>query len=660
MAHSDEFTLGGQTFIASDLARGAQVSEFETGIKIGKATYDSREHAFFLVFDDFSGGLGHRRLDIRDELGTFWESLKTNAPDLRRSGHMTLPPPSTTTSLTAATAIDLSVTTGDYPWLRLADNSYIFGIGNKIYQTTDGASFNVVATAGADAGGCGSLIQYIDKDATIKYFAFFWSKTAALTGTARYLKSVDGVTWTNGASDKVLHHGIYWDNKIVAVWGRSVIFAVLSSGVEAWNIDDVNDAEFITNVASDHITFIGIVQAPWGEPAVHFHNAVNLFVLDFFARKSYPIDVGVGRFIHDAKLWNGDIAITDGWNCFLYSPSGQTIRNIGLPKKDGISPEMKDANGQANLRFLTPSDAYLYAVVSKPAASGERRSYLFCYNGTGWGQLGGELTNFEPSGIFQANYRTFGLVSARKVHITGAVAYNSTTTKVATYSLPEVHHIPSVGIDTFGPSGAQWVSGWIDGGFNDIDGALLRLTRDAFGMSATSTLKVEYRLDNAETAAWIQMVDTNNVADVFDNSTANLYFSAAVPKRGVQFRTVQFRFTLNRGGTSTDSPEIKALTLVYIKKPEFRSAWTLTIDVNRMVETKTLVDGVAATMLNVWVKLRALWDTKTLLPLIIPNIEPSPGINILITEMPLTFDDFRNAVAGLGKIDISVLEPVPR
>ena len=44
MAHDDVIQLGSQNFPVMGLSRANAISEFETGIKIGKATYDQREH----------------------------------------------------------------------------------------------------------------------------------------------------------------------------------------------------------------------------------------------------------------------------------------------------------------------------------------------------------------------------------------------------------------------------------------------------------------------------------------------------------------------------------------------------------------------------------------------------------------------------------------
>lgn len=661
----DVITLGGQNFPVRGVIKSNALAEFEQGLKIGKATYDQREHAFFLVLDDFSAGMGHRRLDIREELGNFWDVASTNMPDLRRSGHMTLPPPIASTSPTAAAAHGLSATPRfpSYPWLRLDDNTYIFGFGSSIYRTTDsGATWDRVHAGGADVEECTALVRFVGRDASLRYFAAFSSVTNAGTGTARYQKSTDGITWSNGAVDRVIHDMFVWDNKLIGGYLGTMIFAVLVAGVESWNLDDVNDAEFIMTGAIGGAQYIGVAQAPWGEPALYFFDVHSLWVLDFFARKGYPIDIGMGKYILDGCMFNGDIALTDGWNTFLYSPGGNTVRNIGLPRKEGVTPSLQGASSNFQFRKLIASDQYLYASMSSQP---DNATWLYVYNGIGWQPLGAKMTSFYCYQGFQANYVDNTFATVRKIHLVGFSTGARTAPIVKSITLPNANHIPTVGRDSFGSSGAAWLTGWIDGGFAELDGALFRLHCDGWNFSSTETVKVEYQLDNAESGSWTQMVDSLNVADVFDNATRVLYFSAATPGKGIQFRTVRFRITLNRGGTGTSSPEVKAFTLVYLKKPEFRSSWSFRIDVNRMIERSTTtadqtfyVDGTPATTSNVWAKLQTLWGTKTLITLIVPNIEPSPGINVMVADMPMTIDDFRDAIKGKGYIDVQVLEPV--
>src|SRR3972149_4752722 len=90
MPDTDAITLGGQSLLIDGPFRAEPLSEFTQGLKVGKATYDEREHAFFLVLDDFSGGIGHRRLDIREALGTAWDNI--GGVDIRRPRRIILPP----------------------------------------------------------------------------------------------------------------------------------------------------------------------------------------------------------------------------------------------------------------------------------------------------------------------------------------------------------------------------------------------------------------------------------------------------------------------------------------------------------------------------------------------------------------------------------------
>ena len=545
------------------------------------------------------------------------------------------------------------------------------GLGSGIYGSTDGITFTRSLAGGADAAQCQAIVEVVTPGTLAagtltRHYAFFSSVTEATTGTARYQKSTDnGATWANGESDKVLHDAIFWDKKIIAAWGRGIIFGVVDSvtGNAAWNIDDVNDGEYIFTVPSGYIHFVGVAEAPWGEPAVYFvAGPGSLYVLDFYARAAYPIDIGLGGSALPS-MYNGQVVTTDGWNVWLVGAGGSTVRNIGFPRLNGVPPSMSVTGGESVISKLFALDDRLYAVVSKPS----NVTALYVYNGVGWSQLGDDIAAFYSNFGFMAEFPPVGALVQRRIYLGGAATTTSTTVKMFYFDQPRLSAIPLVGEDSFAAGGQALITGWIDGGFNDIDGTLLRMNIDAWNLSASNTVRIEYQLDNDESGSWIQMVDSNNAVDVFDNTTNALYFSQATPKRGIKFRTVRFRITLLRGA-STQSPEVRAFTLAFLKTPEFRSAWTFQIDANRMIETSATgndttyyIDGSPATMAGIWSKLQSLWiNSHTLVSLVIPNIEPSPGINVKITDCPMTFDDFRNAVDGLGYIEIQVLEPVPR
>ncbi len=135
--HDNFVTLAGFELVVSGPIRAGLSSEFSAGLKIGQATYDERLHAFWIVLDDFSGGFGHRRLDIREELGTFWQQDAANAPDLRRARDMTLSPPFTLTTPVAAGNNDMNVRNPSYPFTRNS-TFIVFGFGSSIYTSADG------------------------------------------------------------------------------------------------------------------------------------------------------------------------------------------------------------------------------------------------------------------------------------------------------------------------------------------------------------------------------------------------------------------------------------------------------------------------------------------------------------------------------------------
>lgn len=746
----DVIILGGQIFPIKGPIRGEPASEFETGIKVGTPTYDHREHAFFLVMDDWSAGFGYRRLGVRDELGTFWDVNPDNAPDTRRPGHLTLAPKSNIIALPQLqNAVSGTVDKADRAHYQYS-SVVLFMVGSALYKLNVGSpsgatkvldmanfgyvnsqspgsivlyseSYNPNAPGWGGSGGAvgtglggggsgddntessgghvvqgtrgiiglggGSNPDVVDTAATFYRLFAFWGNAGSFEVTHAESNDLSGTTWQVGTK-KALQHGIYWDNKII-VGHNAILFGVLDPDTVnsatpeiRWNTEDPADGELIWGGPNGTMRFIGVAQAPWGEPAVHFYDFRSLWVLDFYARKAYPIDTGINDFISHAVMWNGYIALTDGWNVFLYTPGQGTVRNIGLPRKYGIPPSVRGETLQGGFAYLIPSAEYLFAVMGIPDSSGNvSRISIFCYNGVGWAQLGRSYSYLYPQGGFQASNaawqgsQPWGLT--RRVYVpvldktSTAGAGTTNQAKVLELQVPSFSQTPVVGVDHFEPAGAYLISGWIDGGFNDINGTLLYMTCDAFSLTEAETVKVEYRLDNNESdSAWIQMVNLGNVADVFDTETRTLYFQQPAlddrnPQKGLGFRTVQFRVTLNRGDDDTLSPEVRALTLSYLKTPELRTTWTFPIDVNRMIERTANgndgvygIDGGQTTVLAAWNKFKSLWNAHALLPLTIPNVEER--IYVKVAGMPVNLDDFKDAVDGRGVLELTVIEPVAR
>lgn len=647
---SDKVTLNGNDYYVKGPVIAQPIAEFESGLKVGSATYDNRENAFYLVLDDFSGGIGRRRLNIREALGTIWDGVAANSADTSRIGQVTLAPfQQAVNTLTAPTSNSMLVKAPSSPYTRAQNLNWIVGFGSSIYTSSDGLSWTRTYAGGADAAQCQSIVTFTDKNGSIIHFACFASKTGATTGTARYVKSIDnGATWANGASDKVLTDIIVWDNKLIAMWGRQIIYAVLSAGSEVWNIDSAADGFGVGQMLSDNNGhFVGIVQSPSGEPAVHFTDGHTLWWLDFFARKVYPIELGLGGTIITTTIWNGDVLLSDGWNVWEYAPHGVSVRNIGLPNHDGIPPMLRLDTDYWRITHLIPTDDYLHAIVSNAGAS---KTVLARFNGNGWNFLGETLTGFFSNVGMVSSYPLTGSTTYRAINIFGAATATSTTVKQQAYMLPAYSNTPVSGAgDTpFSITAGGFITGWTDGGFAELNGALLRMTCDGFNFSSTETVKVEYQLNNNESGSWTQLVNASGVASLFTDTVNTLYFGSTA---GIEFRTVRYRITLYRGSTYTNSPELRSLTMVYNKKPALRMSWTFTVDVDRMVK-----EGFVTDFEDVYTRLRTAWNTKTLINFTVNNI--ATNAQVQVSQFNVMADNVRSTAALQGQIQVTLLEPV--
>ena len=610
--------------------------------------------------DDFSGGIGFRRIDAHEALGGIWDN--NGGVDIRRAKHVTLPPQRTitTTGFTAPDAIGFG---SDFrsPFVSSISGTDLLyaGAGNRIYRvaadrTVSGSTRLPTAGATRVPLAIPVMFEWRDPDTNTRRL---YATTINAALDSRYWYSTDGSAWTEGG--RVVWDGLVWDDKIIASMPLpagsphgtqgQIVAGYSSNGVD-WNVDNadanINRPKWFFQ-GLPH--FIGVAMAPWGRQAPYFLDGGKLWVLDFYKETAIPIEeVGDKQRLATGSVIEGLVWVTDGWNIWVYDPGGSaTVRRIGIYNRFGVPPSMVGYT----VAQIVGGTSTTYIIIEDNVNAKTR---IVAYTGIGWTTLSPVITSTNPIGAVVGRFPVSQDVSvpSRYLDIFCNAAELSTTIKLNSWRLPTTGDIPTPGDGFFEDGPLYYETGWLDGGFLDIKGALHRLHCDAFSLTASETITVSYRLDNNESGAYTTL-------GTFDNTTTELWFDAT-NHRGIEFRTVQFKISLDRGSTNTLTPELIALTLVYDKKPEFRSAWTFRIDVNRMVETGATGSGWSgvATPLKVWQALKTAYDIKTLLPFIIPNVEPSPGINVRIVDMPLTFDDFRNAVDGKGAVDISVLQPL--
>mgnify|MGYP003148388307 CR=1 FL=1 len=126
---------------------------------------------------------------------------------------------------------------------------------------------------------------------------------------------------------------------------------------------------------------------------------------------------------------------------------------------------------------------------------------------------------------------------------------------------------------TYAVSGRHETS-WFDAGQSEVDKSALELLVEVAGASATETVTVSYGLDYAESYSGSFGSSGTIIAD----GTTSLLFPNATTPTGTTFRAIRILLQLARGTTTTRTPDVLSVTLVYRKKIPTKLGWTTMLD----------------------------------------------------------------------------------
>lgn len=594
----DNIVLNGTTLLCDGVQAGKSVSEFTSGMKIGRATYDDRPHAFYTVLEDFSGGFGHRQLDIREALGTHWDN--PGGVDLRRARHITLPPKryvvSPDNEITNKLALSSEILDGAVLGIAREDRGagfsswYYYGAGDTLYRM-DSDRDSLVRSQLFDYDSGNGLVSDSADNEPSKMTRLFLFRAAdgtrrlylvtvndnVLGSTSKYFYTNDpdaaSPTWAEGT--KAL-----WDAIAapVGVDGANVVIAQdinmqfmyaadPTNGATDWNVDEAS-AAINPPIWQPHSVcrFIGIATLPQVPGiGVYFmdYGDGRLYAYNHHIRKAFPIEIGDYHYLVNGVVWQGNIAVTDGWDVWLYTPGGggtETVRKIGLWGKDGVPDSLRA--GRYRITGLVDGGHQLFAIAERTAldkiiAAGATLGYvIFVYNGAGWSQFmekqevtaSSTTVAVNPIAAIIDRYPV-GVIAAAEVQQATSRALNvlcqmhpgaAKKVRLHSFRLPQIGTIPIDGVDEFDdPGSGGFRTGWIDGGFRDIQGTLYYVKADLQEALAGSKVEVSYRLDDDESAGWTVL----GTASVRGSTT--FQFDAS-DKAGKEFRTVQFKIRVWR------------------------------------------------------------------------------------------------------------------
>lgn len=640
--------------------RAGAVSEFTTGLKIGAATYDEREHAFWAVLSDFSGGIGARDMDIRGAGGNHWDNV--GGVDLRRPSHITLPGLRTRASADSNAGAIVGTGAPFHPSMlfsSLGGSAFLhMGMGNTLF-TMDTSGNMVKRLTHPDGGNrrrCTTMVDFRGSDGTRRLYAMFGRATEG------YYFSTDGTTWAVGSGlsgqsgTKLIMDTIKWDDLMVAFVRRNSDaregIGATADGVN-WDVDD-DTIGFHWETLGD-ISWVGVAMAPWGASAPYFIDGEDgrLFAMDWYVYNAVPIEgLGDDSGLHRGVVWNGQIAVTDWRRVWLFDPaSGGQIRDIG-PFGERQLPNSWIDNDYRIVQLIAGSkDLFALCYAGEPAVPSTAEFRIAVYNETGWTWFGPAIVGV-PWAASIGHLTTFstGAVRRRMIHVVDHEAVGNLASRLHTIRLSDVGDVAYSGAnEAFEDGPLDFEMGWFNGGFSELEGVLIRLGIDGYGITETETVKVEYRLNNSTDSAY-------TLLGTFTSNQQELWFPT--DHQGLPFKTVQFRVTLDRGSDISVTPELKALILLFDKKPLMRTSWTIRIDVSRMIEVSATLEGEeTATYESIWQQLKTYYNTPKLLRLRIPSME-SGGINVRITDMPASLEDFRKSAGGKGFIQLEMIETI--
>ena len=120
---------------------------------------------------------------------------------------------------------------------------------------------------------------------------------------------------------------------------------------------------------------------------------------------------------------------------------------------------------------------------------------------------------------------------------------------------------------------------FFDGFQNETDKLAVRLHVEVSGASSDETVAVAYYL-NFEAG-------TTSLGTITSDGVTTYTFQTGGVDSGLEFRNISFLFTLNRGDTETNSPDIRRITFEYRKKQPAKWGFTVEVDHKEHMEGRS-------------------------------------------------------------------------
>lgn len=515
------FPLGGDGRVRSIVA-----SQYPQKVVFGDVDKDSNPRTSLVVWDDWSGGIGLYATDGKEGMDRFEDS---NC-ETRYKGHLTL-------AVLETVAADPSVA---------GTMDEINELAAVIYAALNGGTDAYSWTPSSDTWSA-KLHDFPAQVTDSLNFTLGGTEYLAFAHTGGYTYTSDGSSWTDDTTDTL--HLAFWDDRLWGIDNAGQLWFATAIGTE------VNDAQLA--LPAGYVN--GLFTGPDGEgnEILYASTEVGLYAHDAansrFVRTgvTFPQNSEAGK---GAATWNSEIYIVPGGNTvFRYDPRSGIVRSVGLDRDGGLQSNEIDGN----ITRLVPVHTGLLAVISDSTAKA-----VYEYNGRGWHYMIGDASNITGVHASDAggNYRVYFAHDDRLRHRPLFVGFVNPDIETINYNTLLSHRTP-----------------WFNAGQNDVDKVAIRVRIDCDGMSADETILVRFALDySTSNEASTYTITSNGVTTLTFPTIANNNAEA-----GSSFRAIRFDIRMERGATTTKSPNMKSLSLEWRRKIPARYGFQF--DINRDV-----------------------------------------------------------------------------
>ena len=544
---ADQISLNGVLYPIQGPVKRSLVPTQAARMLIGASSKDTHQDISAVVWNDFRGGVGVNVMDgTQDVDRAWWSELQ-----LRHKGQLVLPPLATATAASGVSGSFEVLTINEYDNLVYA----AFGTDLRTYNTTTDAWSNVRTLNGSPTDSINIFMggtEYLVIATTNDYDYYNGSSWARSTKNAKYLA--------------------FWDDRLWGIDNGGQLWWSVSPGSEEL------DAQL--PLPSGSVTNLIVSRAPDGDLILYCATTQGLFAHDHKNKRfretelALPLhpDNGLGAVRwRDATYLSSGLPIhkyVNGANSAVITVMGPD-RDHGLPtnRRGRIMELHSSVNDLIALVDATtaPSALAVHSTGggSEVIAEDSGFSHIMGWDGMGWESkwVSANETKAITAGHVSNAYNSYRLWFAQN-----EIVYWMTLPR-------DVNNPDQLTTQTYHAGTRDHEFPWFDAGEARIEKLALRVMVEVTGASSDETVAVAYALNNSTSFTTLGTITSDGLT-TFD-------FPNSSTPTGIQFRTIRFKLTLDRGSTTTSSPNVRLTEFHFMKTLPSRYAFNTTVDLRQ-------------------------------------------------------------------------------